>query len=142
MGYIYQADTYCDDCGDNIRGKLHAQGLAPEDIMDHSSYDSDDFPKDADVEYEEADAPQHCAQCHKFLRNPLTSDGYSYVQEKLNESGITGLGELHESNAVLEDWGGWYGFRYWDAEDCAEDCDDYFQDERKRTPGWYSDEAF
>lgn len=138
MGYIYKADVYCDECGDEIRGKLHAQGKTPEDTMDHSSYDSDDFPKDADVEHEESDTPEHCAQCRKFLRNPLTSDGYSYVQEKLNETDVTSpyeLGKLNNLNPVLADWAGWYDFQYWDAEDCA----DYG---KGRAPGWYSREAF
>jgi hypothetical protein len=138
MGYIYQADVYCDECGDNIRGKLHAQGKAPEDAMDYSSYDSDDFPKGADIEHEESDTPQHCTKCRKFMRNPLTSAGYSYVQEKLNETGITGpyeLGKLNKNNPVLADWGGWYSFQYWD----PEDCDDQ---EDGRAPGWYSSEAY
>ena len=140
MGYVYQADVYCDECGDNIRGKLHAQGKAPEDIMDHSSYDSDDFPKDANVEHEESDIPQYCAQCGKFLYNPLTSEGYKYVRAALSElPALTSIPKLQTAgHPHLANWASWYGFRYWDAEDCA----DYFQDERQREPGWYSDEAF
>jgi len=140
MGYIYQADTYCDNCGDNIRGKLHAQGKAPEDVMDHQSYDSDDFPKDADIEREESDTPQHCAQCQKFLYNPLTSAGYWHVQSALNElPALTSIDKLQlGGHSHLADWASWYNFRYWDTEDCA----GYFQDERKREPGRYSDEAF
>lgn len=135
MGYIYQADVYCDDCGDSICGKLHAQGSAPEDTMDHSSYDSDDFPKSADVEHEESDTPMYCAKCGKFLRNPLTRDGYQYVQEKLNETSVSRFSQL---SPVLNDWAHWYNFTYWD----QVDCDDYFQDDQKRTPGWFSSEAF
>jgi len=137
MGYVYQSDVYCDDCGDLIRGKLHAQGKAPEDTMDLASFDSDDFPKDAEVEYEESDIPEHCAQCYKMLRNPLTSDGYQYVQSALNE-----LPAFHTLTAfnnagrnVLADWASWYGFTYWD----SEDCEDFGKD---RKPGWYSSEAF
>ena len=133
MGYIYQADVYCDDCGDEIRGKLHAQGKAPEDVMNSASYDSDDFPKDYDHRHEESDTPEHCVKCGKFLRNPLTQDGYWYVQEKLNESGAN---RLHKLSDPLWDWAGWYDFSYWDQEDCG----DWFQDERKRQPGWYSRE--
>jgi hypothetical protein len=133
MGYVYQADTYCNDCGDNIRGKLHAQGLAPEDIMDHSSYDSDYFPKSADIEHEESDIPEYCRQCGKFLRNPLTSEGYKYVREALSElPALTSVAKLRNNgHPHLADWANWYSFRYWD----QEDCDDYFQDERKRVPG-------
>ena len=140
MGFVYQADTYCDDCGDNIRGKLHAQGLAPEDTMDHTSYDSADFPKGADVEHEESDIPNHCAQCGKMLHNPLTSEGYKYVRAALSElPALTSITKLQNAgHSYLADWASWYSFRYWD----REDCDDYFQDERKRVPGWYSNEAF
>ena len=62
MGYISQADVYCNDCGAAIRASLKSQGKAPEDEMDHRSYDSDDYPKDADVEHNESDVPEHCAQ--------------------------------------------------------------------------------
>ena len=29
--YIYQADTYCDSCGEAIRAELRAAGEAPDD---------------------------------------------------------------------------------------------------------------
>ena len=138
MGFIYQADVYCDDCGEQIRGKLHAQGKAPEDVMDHRSYDSDDFPKDADIEHEESDIPQYCAQCQKFLHNPLTSDGYKYVQSALNElPAIHSIGRLQMAgHSHLADWASWYNFSYWDAEDCADDLLG-----KHPTVGWYSSEA-
>lgn len=132
MGYIYQADVYCDKCGDAVRAELRAQGKAPEDELDHYSYDSDDYPKDADIEHEESDIPQHCAKCGEFMHNPLTSAGYSYVQEKLNE---TGLKSIYQGlmNIVLKTWASWYSFEYWTAEDCADDG-------RHSVAGWYSKE--
>lgn len=131
MGYIYQADVYCDDCGNAIREQLKA--TAPEDALDHSSYDSDDYPKDADVEHDESDCPEHCAKCNKFFHNPLTVAGYQYVQEKLNE---TGLKSIYQGNMsiALKEWASWYGFSYWTAEDCADSV-------RHGIPGWYSDEV-
>jgi hypothetical protein len=134
MGYTYKADVYCDDCGDQIRGKLHAQGKAPEDTMDHSSYDSDDFPKSAYIEREESDVPEHCAQCKKFLRNPLTSAGYENVRERLNDTGLTSRSRLSDP---LHDWAGWYDFTYCEAEDCADDSLG-----KHPTPGWYSSESY
>lgn len=133
MGYIYKADTYCDKCGEDIRKRLRENNEAPEDVMDHSSYDSDDFPKDADIENEESDKPEHCAHCGEFMHNPLTSEGYNYVQSALNEHTRNGKITM---NAWLLRWGRWYGFRYWDAEDCTDGLDE------TRVPGWYSDEAF
>ena len=137
MGYVYQADIYCDDCGDNIRGELHAQGKAPEDVMDTASFDSDDFPKPYDHRREESNTPSHCAQCDKMLRNPLTSDGYEYVRAALSElPALTTLTKLQDAgHPHLADWASWYAFRYWDQEDC-----EYFGHDRK--PGWYSPKAF
>ena len=132
MGYIYQADVYCDDCGDKIRERLSS--TAPADTLDHSSYDSDDYPKDARVEHDEADCPQHCAGCGEFLRNPLTSDGYKYVQAKLNETGLTSMYIGHMSVA-LKAWASWYVYDYWTAEDCADDS-------RHTIAGWYSSEQY
>src|SRR5215467_10073467 len=103
MGYIYQADVYCEDCGEVIRKQLRADGKAPEDELDHYSYDSDDFPKDADIEHEESDSPQHCAGCDKFLHNPLTSHGYRYVQEELNETGLRSMYQGN-MNIALKTW--------------------------------------
>lgn len=138
MGYIYQADVYCEDCGQEIRARLRASGNSPEDELDHSSYDSDDYPKDADVEHEESDCPEHCAKCKKFLYNPLTSAGYRYVGEKLNEfrDSVKSIARFLRSNhEILGEWASWYGFTYWTAEDCADDG-------RHSVPGWYSNEAF
>jgi hypothetical protein len=138
MGYIYKADVYCDDCGNAIRAELKAEGKAPEDELDHYSYDSDDYPKDADVENDESDCPQHCAGCGEFLHNPLTSDGYEYVQEKLNEfkDSVKTIAKFANSNhPALAEWASWYGFDYWTAEDCAENG-------RHSEAGWYSNEAY
>ena len=141
MGYIYQADVYCDDCGDAICARIRAVGNAPEDEMETRSYDSDNFPKPYAPKHEESDVAEHCGVCGQFLFNPLTSAGYRGIQEQLNRTGVTGpyeLGKLSQVNKALAQVASWYNFTYWDAEDCA----DYFQDERKRTPGWYSPEAY
>jgi hypothetical protein len=132
MGYIYKADVYCQSCGDAIRVKLAA--TAPVDPLDHHSYDSDDYPKEASVERDEADCPQHCGKCGEFLRNPLTSEGYRYVQEALN---ATKLPSIYIGNmpVALKAWASWYDFTYWTAEDCADDG-------RHQTPGWYSQESY
>lgn len=58
--YVYQADTYCDSCGEAIRVALTADGNAPEDPSDEYSFDSDDFPKSA-PDNAEVDYPDHCA---------------------------------------------------------------------------------
>jgi len=135
MGYIYKADTYCEECGESIRRSL--ADVAPEDTLDHVTYDSDDYPKDADLEHEEADCPQHCAACSEFLNNPLTSEGYKYVQSALSDlPALTSTSQLVKANhAHLAKWANYYGFTYWTAEDCQDDG-------RHDKAGWYSGEAY
>jgi len=96
--YIYCADIWCEACGRAIRERLAAEGKAPANSDDETSYDSGDFPKGP---FEDgggaADCPQHCAagaDCLEptvidgqkygcFLDNPLTADGESYVRDLL-----------------------------------------------------------
>ena len=131
MGYIYQADVYCDVDGSRICDELRARGLAPEDEMDQAGYDSGDFPKSADIENGEADTPQHCAACQEFLHNPLTGDGYRYVKDALD---VTGARKFSNLSPVLNTWAHWYNFSYWDTEDVADSL-------HYTVPGWYSREA-
>src|SRR5215467_8720050 len=41
----------------------------------------------------EADTPQHCDTCGVFLENPLTTEGYRYVNENLIEHARDGDGD-------------------------------------------------
>jgi hypothetical protein len=97
---VYQADVWCDDCGRDIEERLRAEGKAPEDALDQSSYDSGEFPKWASDD-DEADSPQHCAagedcldfteingqRYGRFLHNELTSEGVAYVKAAFREGG-------------------------------------------------------
>lgn len=113
MAYIYQADVWCDKCGEKIRAELTAQGKAPGDPEDERSYDSGDFPKYYDAENEESDSPDNCASgdCAgdrgTFLQNQLTSDGYKYLKSMLDED------EPNLPPAVQE-WADYYSFKYHD----------------------------
>jgi hypothetical protein len=96
MAYIYQADVWCDDCGEAIRERLTREGMAPANPEDEWSYDSDDFPKRASDD-EESDSPQHCAageHCVNavmlpsgekvgYLFGELTTVGVAYVEEAI-----------------------------------------------------------
>ena len=138
MGYIYQADVYCENCGESIRKQLRAEGKAPEDELDHYTYDSDDFPKDAQVEREESDSPQYCAKCGEFLHNPLTSEGYTRVQEQLNGwTAQTNCKSIYQGSCPihLKVVASWYDFSYWTKQDCEDD-------RRHSEPGWYSPQAY
>lgn len=101
--YVYNADLYCDDCGEGIAQYLFERGA-------EDTGDSDDYPQ-ASIE-SESDAPNHCAcgaDCHNAvdltayglteddLRNgaprfigawiveDLTEDGRAYLTEMLTE---------------------------------------------------------
>jgi hypothetical protein len=111
--YIYNADIYCEDCGEAIRKELTREGSAPENPDDERSYDSDEFPKGPYPDGGgESDSPQHCGSgegClnaielsdgHKigaWLENELTMEGVAYVQEAISEGG-----------EVAEMWRGFY----------------------------------
>lgn len=101
MPAIYQADVWCDSCADEIRKRIQAEGNAPENPEDSSSYDSDDYPKYMDDD-EEADTPQHCGShenCLEAVTLPsgrkigallstnLTNDGVDYVREQCLDGG-------------------------------------------------------
>ena len=101
--YMYQADLYCADCGAAIKCRLDKEGKTPE-TNDEADWDSGDYPKGPYPDGGgEADCPNHCGRCHCFLENPLTSDGYIYVQEQI-ENGI-------RKSPILETWLGFYDFR-------------------------------
>jgi hypothetical protein len=85
--YMYAAALYCDDCGEAIRARLTAEGKAPADADDESSYDSDEFPKGPYSDGGgEADTAQHCDGCQAFLENALTGDGYADVKGRIEHA--------------------------------------------------------
>ena len=99
--YIYQAALYCETCGKKICDSLRDEKKAPEDELDESSYDSDDFPKGPYADGGgEADTPQHCDACHAFLMNDLTSEGMKYVEEAVFNFLDVGRGDID----VLRQW--------------------------------------
>jgi len=101
MPYIYQADLYCDSCGEDIRKRLDEEGKTPENLNDEHTYDSDNYPKYV-YEIGESDSPSHCgshADCLEaetlpsrdkigaLLSTDLTTDGVLYVREAIEEGG-------------------------------------------------------
>lgn len=104
MPYIYQADCYCDSCGEAIKQELlkTASEQQKEDWQDETSYDSDEFPKWRDKN-EKSDSPQHCGshedclECivledgtkiGALLSTSLTSYGVEYVKEAVKNGGL------------------------------------------------------
>jgi len=105
MVTIYNADIWCDDCGQVLAAEAEAEGRT-------ESGDSDDYPSIGHLE-EETDSPQHCAACencenaidlcmwglketdeligaeHRYIGDicgdELTPDGARYLKEMLAE---------------------------------------------------------
>ena len=81
--YIYQADIYCEDCGEKIREELNKSGKAPSDPSDEYTYDSDEYPKGPYPDGGgEADCEQICGACNEPLDNPLTDYGLEQLDEQ------------------------------------------------------------
>lgn len=79
--FIFQADIYCQECGEDIAANIPFPAHA--ERGNESTWDSDEYPKGPYANGGgEADTPQHCACCRRFLQNPLTSDGEAYVREQ------------------------------------------------------------
>lgn len=111
--YIYKGDSYCDSCGDAICKSLTAQGKAPADVSNESSYESSNFPKRCgdDDDHGNSDTPCHCANnalcknavdispaftAGKLLGTNLTKTGVQYIVDAIEES--------REDNAVTKFW--------------------------------------
>ena len=114
--YLYKAAIYCADCGDDIAYELRKVGKAPADLTDESSYDSGDYPKGPYPDGGgEADCPQHCDGCRKFLENPLTTEGVEYTREAVAEARRDG-----RCSTALTVWAVFYGINPCDQCDAAD----------------------
>lgn len=112
--YLYQADLWCKDCGEEIREELTRRGQAPENRDDGHTYDSDEFPKGPFSDGGGgSDTPQHCAAGESclnaitlkdqgkvgcWLENPVTTAGVEYIKEHITS--YPGL--------VTDLWREWY----------------------------------
>jgi len=100
MPFMFQAELFCDSCGQAIRNRLTRQRRSPTDPDDDSTFDSDDFPKD--VVASESDYPHHCGagdDCLEAVELPsgrkvgallsdvLTSDGLDYLEGAIADGG-------------------------------------------------------
>lgn len=100
--YIFQAALWCSECAHGIMSTR----AKPRHVIEceESSYDSDDWPKGPYGEGgEEADVPQHCEGCNRFLENPLTSYGYEYVRDSMRA--------LRAPSPIVSRWMDFYGLR-------------------------------
>lgn len=115
MFYIYNADVYCEACGEAIKADLDSKGLRPDHSDDESTYDSGDYPK-GPYPYEEADHPEHCGSGDDCLE-PLIIDGEKYGKffgNPLTDEGLKRLLRMARANEdhaseLIDLWGETYG---------------------------------
>jgi hypothetical protein len=75
--YTYQADLFCEECGDALKRDLAK-------AKQEDTGDSDDYPQGPSPS-EESDSPAHCYECGAFLENALTADGMRYAREQIEK---------------------------------------------------------
>jgi len=71
--YVYQASLFCQDCALIVERDIGNPNAA----SDGKFYNRLQGPYDNGGG--EADIPQYCDRCFKFLENPLTREGENYV---------------------------------------------------------------
>ncbi len=89
MAGIYCAERYCDECTEHLRKLLKAADKVPEHPEDSRTYDSNEYPKDADDD-ETGDTPDHCTMGVGCL-DPLIYEGENYGHffgNALTEAGV------------------------------------------------------
>jgi hypothetical protein len=72
--YIFQAELWCEACAKQAK-------IGNEPSGDPDQYPQGPYPQGGG----EADSPQHCAGCGKFLENPLTTEGDYFVGSLLRD---------------------------------------------------------
>lgn len=91
--WIYQSDLLCESCAIERRVKLRHEVITIAD----ADANSDMAPQGPVANGGgEADCPQHCGDCGEFLENPLTPEGYQYIQDMANNK------DSHSS--VIREW--------------------------------------
>lgn len=132
--FMYQADLWCDACGEEIVSRVDADGA-------EDTGDTDDYPQSVSTLDAEGDCPDHCgagADCltaevladgqriGALLHHSLTREGVEYVRDAIREGG-----------AVASFWGSEFGIyikfelRFaafcgmaWNVEDATEDMEE------------------
>ncbi len=113
MIYIYQADTFCVDCTEQIKAALILSGKQPEDPSDESSYDSDEWPK-GPYSDDESDYPDFCGS-HDDCKNAIDiGEGFKIgcpLNNLLTQEGVEYLHRMYKDadenvrQILKEHWG-------------------------------------
>lgn len=79
QAFIYSAALYCAPCGEAIAEEHDKRSGRGPWCEDSNYYPQGPYPDGGG----EADSPQHCDSCGRFLENSLTGDGIEYVRESM-----------------------------------------------------------
>jgi len=105
--YIYQADLYCSECADAIKANVETAVNPCFDWEISDNYPQGPYPDGGG----EADTPQHCGSCGKFLENPLTDAGREYVADLVEEFIDQHChNQEHSMTGCLAQWIQFYGY--------------------------------
>jgi hypothetical protein len=84
--YIWQASLICEECGEALLDSLRH---CPDEMERLDGPYSDGGG--------ESDAPEHCAHCHEYLANPLTSEGVEYALTAIENEAL----DLEAANRIM-----------------------------------------
>lgn len=91
--YAYNGELFCESCGRSRRREVPRPLYPPP--WDSNEYPQGTLPHGGG----EADFPQHCAECHRFLENPLTVDGMRFLADRVTHA---------PDNPVTQQWAAYY----------------------------------
>ena len=106
MAYIYQADIYCNSCGEVICDDLTIEDRAPADPDDEFSFNSDQYPKQVRDD-KESDYPQNCSEGKHCLEAEILSGGQRIGKQmgSLTRDGVKYLKNvIAKGGEVAEFW--------------------------------------
>lgn len=112
--YIYQADLYCEECGEDIKRRMR-RWENPPGARSEETFDSDEMPKGPNGSGGgESDSPCHCASREDCLNAITLSDGTKigcWLENDLTQEGVRSLQESireRPDNEVIQLWQEWY----------------------------------
>ena len=121
--YMFQAAWWCEDCIARDHGHDYQEPVGP--------FDSGDSPAGPYPDGGgEADTPQHCDSCGRFLENALTADGTECVRELAAQlHGAERVSDRYFKDLVwssdcIEEWADFYGITAPDATGAAATLED------------------
>ena len=99
MSYAYNAEMICDNCANAVMKELDSEGI-------EDTGDTNEYPQYANSD--ESDSPDHCGHCGhcgEFLGNDLTTDGYDYAKEIIDDDVRAG----RTDSVACTVWAPYYG---------------------------------